>query len=215
MTKFNGLNYADWSEMIQFQLGVMDLDMALIMDEKPAAIMEDSTKDERSLFKAWERSNGLSLNLMRMTMAENVKPFIPNTENERRFMKNMKEYSNSEITDKSVVGNLMSELTTKKFEWSQPIHDHVTQMESLIAKLKSLVGYISNYGFSKLPLCYDWRVMLGIGVIPSIFLAIAELAMPESPRWLVAEGRLGKAKKVLYKISDSKEEAHQRLNDIK
>lgn len=57
--------------------------------------------------------------------------------------------------------------------------------------------------------------MLGIGAIPSIFLAISELAMPESPRWLVAEGRLGKAKKVLYKISDSKEEAQQRLNDIK
>src|SRR3954468_18791186 len=138
MTKFNGLNYADWSEKIQFQLGVMDLDMALIMNEKPAAITEDSTEDERSLFEAWERSNRLSLNLMRMTMADNVKPSIPNTENAREFMKNVKEYSNSEITDKSVVGNLMSELTTKKFEWSQPIHDHVTQMGNLAAKLKSL-----------------------------------------------------------------------------
>ncbi|XP_058735123.1 polyol transporter 5-like [Vicia villosa] len=78
-----------------------------------------------------------------------------------------------------------------------------------------LIGYISNYGFSKLPLRYTWRVMLGIGAIPSIFLAIAVLAMPESPRWLVSKGRLGEAKKVLYKISDSKEEAQQRLDDIK
>ncbi|CAL5212537.1 unnamed protein product [Lathyrus oleraceus] len=78
-----------------------------------------------------------------------------------------------------------------------------------------LVGYISNYGFSKLPLHYGWRLMLGISAIPSIFLAIAVLAMPESPRWLVAKGRLGEAKKVLYKISDSKEEAQQRLDDIK
>jgi hypothetical protein len=74
---------------------------------------------------------------MRITMADNVKPSIPNTENAREFMKNVKEYSNSEITDKSVVGNLMSELTTKRFEWSQPIHDHVTQMGNLAAKLKS------------------------------------------------------------------------------
>lgn len=50
MTKFNGLNYVDWSEKIQFQLGVMDLDMALVMDEKSATITEDSTEDERSLF---------------------------------------------------------------------------------------------------------------------------------------------------------------------
>ncbi|XP_050890681.1 uncharacterized protein LOC127096106 [Lathyrus oleraceus] len=81
MTKFNGLNYADWSEKIQFQLGVMNLDMALIMDEKPAAITEDSTEDEKALLEDWERSNRLSLNLMRMTMADNVKPSIPNTEN--------------------------------------------------------------------------------------------------------------------------------------
>ncbi|KAI5427041.1 hypothetical protein KIW84_032462 [Lathyrus oleraceus] len=46
MTKFNGLNYADWPEKIQFQLGVMDFDMALIMDEKPATITEDNTEDE-------------------------------------------------------------------------------------------------------------------------------------------------------------------------
>lgn len=78
-----------------------------------------------------------------------------------------------------------------------------------------LVGYISNYGFSKLPLRYGWRVMLGIGAIPSVILAMAVLAMPESPRWLVAKGRLGEAKKVLYKISDSKEEAQLRLADIK
>ncbi|KAJ1407392.1 Sugar/inositol transporter [Sesbania bispinosa] len=78
-----------------------------------------------------------------------------------------------------------------------------------------LVGYISNYAFSKLALHLGWRVMLGIGAIPSIFLAVAVLAMPESPRWLVANGRLGEAKKVLNKISDSKEEAQLRLADIK
>ncbi|XP_050877576.1 uncharacterized protein LOC127081356 [Lathyrus oleraceus] len=145
MTKFNGLNYADWSEKIQFQLGFMDLDMTLIMDDKPTTITEDSIEDERSLFEAWERSNRLSLNLMRMTMDENIKPFIPNTKNTGEFMKNVKEYSNSEITDKPVMGNLMTELTTKKFEWSQPIHDHVTQMRNLAAKLKSLGMDVNEY----------------------------------------------------------------------
>ncbi|CAL0334180.1 unnamed protein product [Lupinus luteus] len=78
-----------------------------------------------------------------------------------------------------------------------------------------LIGYISNYGFSKLPLHLGWRLMLGISAIPSLFLAIAVLAMPESPRWLVAKGRLGEATQVLYKISLSKQEAQQRLADIK
>ncbi|XP_020214236.1 polyol transporter 5 isoform X2 [Cajanus cajan] len=78
-----------------------------------------------------------------------------------------------------------------------------------------LIGYISNYGFSKLPLRLGWRLMLGVGAVPSIFLAVAVLAMPESPRWLVAKGRLGEAKRVLHKISDSEEEARLRLADIK
>ncbi|KAF7143456.1 hypothetical protein RHSIM_Rhsim05G0075500 [Rhododendron simsii] len=60
-----------------------------------------------------------------------------------------------------------------------------------------------------------WRFMLGIGAIPSVFLAIGVLAMPESPRWLVLQGRLGEAKRVLDKTSNSEEEAQLRLADIK
>ncbi|GAA0160510.1 secondary carrier transporter [Lithospermum erythrorhizon] len=78
-----------------------------------------------------------------------------------------------------------------------------------------LLGYVSNYGFSKLPLHLGWRFMLGIGAIPSIFLALGVLAMPESPRWLVMQGRLGDAKRVLDKTSDSLEESQLRLADIK
>ncbi|KAK6946215.1 Major facilitator, sugar transporter-like [Dillenia turbinata] len=78
-----------------------------------------------------------------------------------------------------------------------------------------LLGYVSNYVFSKLPTNLGWRFMLGIGAVPSIFLALSVLAMPESPRWLVMQGRLSDAKKVLNRTSDSKEEAEVRLADIK
>ncbi|XP_061372682.1 polyol transporter 5-like [Gastrolobium bilobum] len=78
-----------------------------------------------------------------------------------------------------------------------------------------LLGYISNYGFSKLPLHLGWRLMLGIGAVPSVILAVGVLAMPESPRWLVMKGRLGDATKVLNKTSDSNHEAQLRLADIK
>ncbi|XP_058069066.1 polyol transporter 5-like [Magnolia sinica] len=78
-----------------------------------------------------------------------------------------------------------------------------------------MFGYVSNYAFSKLSLHLGWRLMLGVGAIPSVFLAVGVLAMPESPRWLVMQGRLGEAKRVLYKTSDSKEEAESRIADIK
>ncbi|XVE66670.1 hypothetical protein DITRI_Ditri08aG0097000 [Diplodiscus trichospermus] len=78
-----------------------------------------------------------------------------------------------------------------------------------------LLGYVSNYAFSKLPTYLGWRLMLGISAVPSVFMAIGVLAMPESPRWLVMQGRLGEAKKVLNKTSDTKEEAELRFSDIK
>ncbi|KAF1897865.1 hypothetical protein Lal_00032627 [Lupinus albus] len=48
----------------------------------------------------------------------------------------------------SMVGNLMTKLTTKKFDWSQPIHDHVTSMTNLAAKMKGM-GMEVNYNTIK------------------------------------------------------------------
>lgn len=43
VVKFNGLNYADWYIQIQFQLGVFNLDLAIVMDEMPPSINKTST----------------------------------------------------------------------------------------------------------------------------------------------------------------------------
>ncbi|RDX70837.1 hypothetical protein CR513_49864, partial [Mucuna pruriens] len=120
-----------------FQLGVMDLELTLVMDVRPLAITE-----------AWEQSNRQSSKLMRLTMATNVKPYMPKTNYAREFMKMVKEYLQSVITSKLIVRNLSSELTNRRFDWSQPIHDHVTEMSNLVAKLKS-TGMEVNYNTLK------------------------------------------------------------------
>ena len=52
MIKFYGQNYNDWSKTIHFQLGVMDLDLTLIIDESPPIITKTSIDANKSLHKA-------------------------------------------------------------------------------------------------------------------------------------------------------------------
>jgi MFS transporter, SP family, major inositol transporter len=48
-----------------------------------------------------------------------------------------------------------------------------------------------------------WRWMLGVAVVPAIVLFVGMLFMPQSPRWLVAKGRLQEAMEVLRRIRPS------------
>ncbi|KAJ8615746.1 hypothetical protein MRB53_035118 [Persea americana] len=90
-----------------------------------------------------------------------------------------------------------------------------TSFPEIFVNAGVLLGYISNFALAPLPTHINWRLMLGLGALPAVFLGIAILFMPESPRWLVMQGQLGEARKVLEKTSDSSEEAEMRLAEIK
>jgi len=62
---------------------------------------------------------------------------------------------------------------------------------------------------------YEWRIPLGIQIVPSLILGIGILFFPYSPRWLVDHDREEEAKAVLMKIrSGSQDEIDKELNDI-
>ncbi|KAL6329550.1 hypothetical protein AAG906_022101 [Vitis piasezkii] len=86
MTIFDGSNFSEWYERVQFSLGVLDLDLALISDKPPEAT-DDSTPEQVEQSKAWSKSNRLSLMFMRMTIANNIKTSLPQTEFASEFLK--------------------------------------------------------------------------------------------------------------------------------
>ena len=106
IVKFNGLNFAEWHEQIQFHLGVLDLDLALLTD-KPAAIDDNSSDDDVAFHQAWERSNRLSIMLMRMTLESNIKSTIPKFDSAKDLLKHVEKNSLSECADKALAGTLM------------------------------------------------------------------------------------------------------------
>ena len=132
---FNGLNFSELSEQIHFYLGVMDLDLALRV-ENPANITVLSTAEENNHYKTWERSNKLSLMYMRMSIANNIKTTLPKIDNAKEMLKFVEE--RSQTADKSLARTIMSTLTTMKFDGSRTMHEHVIEMTNLSVRLKSL-----------------------------------------------------------------------------
>uniref|UniRef100_J3M2P9 Major facilitator superfamily (MFS) profile domain-containing protein n=1 Tax=Oryza brachyantha TaxID=4533 RepID=J3M2P9_ORYBR len=87
-------------------------------------------------------------------------------------------------------------------------------LPEIFISLGILLGYVSNLAFAGLPDHINWRVMLAAGIIPSISIAFVLLVIPESPRWLVMQGRTIEARSVLLKVTDSEDEAEERLAEI-
>lgn len=90
VTLFTGVNFSEWREQVNFDLGVQDLNLALLED-KPVALTTASTETEKSHHKAWERSNRLSLMFIKMTVANNIKSTIPQTESAKEYMQFVEE----------------------------------------------------------------------------------------------------------------------------
>ena len=143
MSIFNGLNFSNWNEQVQFHLGVLHLDLA-ILEEKFATITDASSNEEKAHYKAWERSNRLNLMFMRMTVADSIKIDLPKIDNAKEFMGLVGE--RSQTADKSLVGTLMSTLTTIKFDGSRTMHEHVIEMTNIATRLKTL-GMVVNENF--------------------------------------------------------------------
>lgn len=82
--------------------------------------------------------------------------------------------------------------------------------------LAILVSYASNAIIRAIaPHDTAWRWMLGIMAVPSIIFLLLLFTVPETPRWLMAQGREEQAKAISLKLCSSQEESDQELADIK
>lgn len=63
-----------------------------------------------------------------------------------------------------------------------------------------LVAYLSNAALGGLGED-SWRWMLGVEALPALVFVLGALSLPESPRWLLARGRVPEARSVLERLS--------------
>ncbi|WP_373892629.1 sugar porter family MFS transporter [Weissella confusa] len=76
-----------------------------------------------------------------------------------------------------------------------------------------LLSYIADYALQGLPESIAWRMMLGLAAVPAVILFLGVLRLPESPRFLVKQGKLQEARQVLSWIRRP-EEVEAEMRDI-
>ncbi|WP_117592261.1 sugar porter family MFS transporter [Haloprofundus halophilus] len=106
----------------------------------------------------------------------------------------------------SMVGPLyISEISPPKIRGS------LVSLNQLAVTSGILVSYFVNYAFAD---SGAWRIMLGAGMIPAVVLGVGMLFMPESPRWLIEQGRDDDAREVLSRTRD-RTTVDEEMSDIK
>jgi len=60
----------------------------------------------------------------------------------------------------------------------------------------------------------DWRWMFGVMVVPSVVFVVMLFGLPETPRWLMANGREAAGREVIRRLTSTPEEAALQVEEI-
>lgn len=88
----------------------------------------------------------------------------------------------------------------------------LVSLNQLAITIGILCSFLINYAFTNID--GSWRWMFGIGLVPAVLLSIGMIFLPESPRWLVRQNKMGMAIDTLRQLRNSSNVTEE-INDIK
>ena len=162
-------------ENILIVLGCIDLDLALRI-EQPTPPMMSSSSDERIIYDKWDRSNRMSLMIIKRGIPEafrgaisegieSAKDFL--AEIEKRFAK----------SDKAETSTILKSLISMKYKGKGNIREYIMEMSHTASKLKVL----------KLELSEDLLVHLVLISLPNQFSQFKVSYNCQKEKWTLNE----------------------------
>ena len=134
----NWSNFKIWKENVEIVLFRMELDLALRM-EHPTSPLENL--NEANIEK-WERSNRLSLMLMKCSILEAFQGFITESTNAKKFLLDIEQVIAK--NEKAETSTLLRKLVGMKYTNKENIREYIMEMSNIAVKLKTLKLQLSD-----------------------------------------------------------------------
>ncbi|KAK2996943.1 hypothetical protein RJ639_026301 [Escallonia herrerae] len=137
----SGTNFRKWKEQISIILEVMDLDYALRVDA-PAALTAESSTEQKAAYEKWERSNRISLMIMKGSITTAIRGAIPDSDNAKLYLAHIEEQFQG--SSKAHATTLITKMVTLKYSGSNGVREHILRMNDMASQLKGLDMEISE-----------------------------------------------------------------------
>ncbi|GAV74531.1 UBN2_2 domain-containing protein, partial [Cephalotus follicularis] len=149
----NGTNFLTWKEQIGIVLGVMDLDHALRIDT-PASITAQSTIEQRAAYEKWERSNRMSLMIMKSSISVSIRGAIPDSNDAKTYLASVEEQFKG--SSKAHASTLIMKMLTTRYDGTSGVREHMMMMNDMASKLKDMEmaiseGFLVHFIMTSLP----------------------------------------------------------------
>ncbi|RVW78975.1 hypothetical protein CK203_040164 [Vitis vinifera] len=139
--QLSGANFKKWKEQIGIVFGCMDLDYAL-REPTPTKPTFESTNEQKALYEKWERSNRMSLMIMKGSITPAIRGAIPDSDNAMTYIKLVEEQFLG--TSKSLASTLMIKMITMKYDGHSGVCEHIMKMSGMVSQLKGMDMAISE-----------------------------------------------------------------------
>ncbi|KAL6321467.1 hypothetical protein AAG906_018403 [Vitis piasezkii] len=170
----NGTNFKKWKEHVIIVLGCMDLDFAL-REDRPSDLTSASTVEQRSTMEKWERSNRMSLMIMKHSIPEAIRGAIPEETQAKAFLDQIA--NRFAANEKVETSTILSKLVSMRYKGKENIREYIMEMSNLVTRLKAL----------KLELSEDILVHLVLISLPTQFSPFKISYNTQKEKWTLNE----------------------------
>ncbi|XP_073017722.1 uncharacterized protein [Primulina eburnea] len=134
ITLLNGSNFNKWKEHVMIVLGCMDLDYGL-KEDCPAILTSSGTADQKDSLENWERSNRMSLMIMKHSIPDTIRGAIPEENDAKKFFTQIPDhFTANEKVEKSTI---LNKLVLMRYKEKGNIREYIMKMSNLVTRLKA------------------------------------------------------------------------------